>query len=223
MAFVNFKTFINNLYNILHNEISLKQDILVPGDNITITNGKNISAVDTTYSDATTSKSGLMSSSDKTKLNNIASGAEVNVQSDWEATSGDAFIKNKPSIPEAANNGTLTITQGGATKGTFSANQNSNTVIDIDAGGSSSVFDFVNATTNLNTIRSAGVYAVKAASTSYGRPANYSGIMIVNVSGSTIVQYYYYGYNSKSAATTIYIYKRTSTNSGASWGSWATQ
>ena len=33
------------------------------------------------------------------KLNGIASGAEVNVQSDWNATSGDALILNKPSIP----------------------------------------------------------------------------------------------------------------------------
>lgn len=31
-----------------------------------------------------------------TKLNGIADGAEVNVQSDWNAESGDAFIKNKP-------------------------------------------------------------------------------------------------------------------------------
>lgn len=30
------------------------------------------------------------------KLNGIADGAEVNVQSDWDAASGDAFIKNKP-------------------------------------------------------------------------------------------------------------------------------
>ena len=33
-----------------------------------------------------------------TKLNGIASGAEVNVQSDWNATSGDAFILNKPTV-----------------------------------------------------------------------------------------------------------------------------
>ena len=52
-------------------------------------------------SEATTSAAGLMSSSDKTKLNGIASGAEVNVQSDWNVTdtNSDAFIKNKPSIP----------------------------------------------------------------------------------------------------------------------------
>lgn len=36
---------------------------------------------------------------EKNKLAGIAAGAEVNVQSDWNATSGDAFIKNKPTIP----------------------------------------------------------------------------------------------------------------------------
>jgi hypothetical protein len=48
---------------------------------------------------ATTSAAGSMSSSDKTKLDGIASGAEVNVQSDWNAASGDALILNKPTIP----------------------------------------------------------------------------------------------------------------------------
>lgn len=43
--------------------------------------------------------SGLMSGSDKTKLDGIAAGAEVNVQSDWNATEGDAYIANKPTIP----------------------------------------------------------------------------------------------------------------------------
>ena len=36
---------------------------------------------------------------EKNKLAGIASGAEINVQSDWNATSGDAFILNKPAIP----------------------------------------------------------------------------------------------------------------------------
>ena len=35
-------------------------------------------------------------SAEKTKLAGIAEGAEENVQSDWNASSGDAFIKNKP-------------------------------------------------------------------------------------------------------------------------------
>jgi hypothetical protein len=36
---------------------------------------------------------------EKTKLTGIAAGAEVNVQSDWNATTGDALILNKPTIP----------------------------------------------------------------------------------------------------------------------------
>lgn len=40
---------------------------------------------------------------EKSKLAGIASGAEVNVQSDWNVTdsSSDAYIKNKPTIPSA--------------------------------------------------------------------------------------------------------------------------
>ena len=54
---------------------------------------------DTTYSAATTTTSGLMSAADKSKLNGIESGAEANVQSDWNQsdTTADDFIKNKPS------------------------------------------------------------------------------------------------------------------------------
>lgn len=44
---------------------------------------------------------------EKNKLAGIASGAEVNVQSDWNATSGDAFIKNKPTIPSAVTESTV--------------------------------------------------------------------------------------------------------------------
>lgn len=36
---------------------------------------------------------------EKNKLAGIAAGAEVNVQSDWNATTGDAAILNKPTIP----------------------------------------------------------------------------------------------------------------------------
>jgi len=47
-------------------------------------------------SEATISGSGSMSAADKTKLDGIASGAEVNVNADWNATSGDSKILNKP-------------------------------------------------------------------------------------------------------------------------------
>ena len=92
---------------------------------------------------------------DKNKLSGIESGAEVNVNADWNAESGtDAFIKNKPTIPAAqvnsdwnassgvaqilnkptiptVNNGTLTIQSNGTSSGTFTANQSSNTTINL--------------------------------------------------------------------------------------------
>lgn len=50
---------------------------------------------------ATQSVNGLMSSTDKTKLDGIEADAEVNVQSDWNQsnTQADDYIKNKPVIP----------------------------------------------------------------------------------------------------------------------------
>ena len=66
---------------------------------------------------ASTEEDGLFSRDDYSKLNGIESGAQVNVQSDWTATSGDSFIKNKPTtlagynITDAKidNNGTITL------------------------------------------------------------------------------------------------------------------
>jgi hypothetical protein len=51
----------------------------------------------------------VITSNERTKLSGIAAGAEVNVQSDWDATSGDAQILNKPAL----GSGTVTsITAG---------------------------------------------------------------------------------------------------------------
>ena len=47
--------------------------------------------------------SGFLSGADKTKLDGVAAGAEVNVNADWTAVSGDAHVLNKPaSFPPAA-------------------------------------------------------------------------------------------------------------------------
>ena len=45
---------------------------------------------------------GLLSATDKTKLDGVATGAEVNVNADWNAGSGDAQILNKPTLGTAA-------------------------------------------------------------------------------------------------------------------------
>ena len=78
-------------------------------------------------SDGTTNKA--YTATEKTKLNGIQTGAEVNVQSDWNVVDNslDSFIKNKPTI----GNGTLTIWQNQTSKGTFTANQNSASDITI--------------------------------------------------------------------------------------------
>lgn len=54
---------------------------------------------------STTALAGLMLPSDKTKLNGIAAGAEVNVNADWNATEGDALILNKPTLATVAISG----------------------------------------------------------------------------------------------------------------------
>lgn len=55
-------------------------------DKVDKVNGKGLSSNDFTDADAA-------------KLNGIEAGAEVNVNADWNATSGDAEILNKPTIP----------------------------------------------------------------------------------------------------------------------------
>lgn len=55
------------------------------------------------------------------------------VNSDWNASSGVAEILNKPTIP-TVNDPTITITQDGVTKGSFSLNQSTSDTIALDAG-----------------------------------------------------------------------------------------
>lgn len=66
--------------------------------------GDHVHPHDTTKVDKVTGK-GLSTNDyttdEKNKLAGIAAGAEVNVNADWNATSGDAQILNKPTIPSA--------------------------------------------------------------------------------------------------------------------------
>ena len=83
---------------------------LVAGDNVQMSASGDkitISATDTTYNLASNSANGLMSASDKSKLDGIAEDAEVNVQSDWNNTdtNSDAYIKNKPTLSTVAISG----------------------------------------------------------------------------------------------------------------------
>ncbi len=92
----------------------------------------------------------FMTSAEKTKLSGIATGAEVNVQSDWTqtTTTADDYIKNKPTLATVAtsgsyndlsnkptiptvNNATLTIQKNGTTVKTFTANASTNVTANI--------------------------------------------------------------------------------------------
>lgn len=73
--------------------------ITVPTKTSDLTNDSNF-AVDASYVHTDNN----YTSTEKSKLAGIASGAEVNVQSDWNATSGDALILNKPTIPTVPTN-----------------------------------------------------------------------------------------------------------------------
>lgn len=70
------------------------------------------------------------------------------------ATSGDYNdLNNKPTIP-TVNNATITLTQGGVTKGSFTLNQSSDGTIELDAGGSTSipsVYKIISATFAVNS------------------------------------------------------------------------
>jgi hypothetical protein len=56
-----------------------------------------------------------MSSADKSKLDGIAAGAEVNVNADWNAVSGDAQILNKPTIVSSVTGTAPIVSSGGTT------------------------------------------------------------------------------------------------------------
>ena len=67
----------------------------------------------TELSDITSSGSGaIITGAERTKLTGIEAGAEVNVQSDWNATTGDSFIQNKPTTITEAQASAITDNTG---------------------------------------------------------------------------------------------------------------
>jgi hypothetical protein len=75
-----------------------------------VTDPTNPAFIENKPTDATQSTSGFLSSTDKVKLDGIANGAEVNVQANWNATTGDALILNKPTDATQSTSGFLSST-----------------------------------------------------------------------------------------------------------------
>lgn len=80
---------------------------------------------------STTALAGLMLPSDKTKLNGIAAGAEVNVNADWNAAEGDALILNKPTLATVATSGNYSDLNGKPTLSTVATTGNYNDLENI--------------------------------------------------------------------------------------------
>ena len=107
---------IDNIATQLVAAINTKQDTLVSGTGIDITN--DVISVDSETTSEVT-------------LATVATSGSYN------------DLSNKPTIP-TVNNPTITITQGGVTKGSFTLNQASGDTIVLDAGGGGGAVDSVN-------------------------------------------------------------------------------
>lgn len=112
------------------------------------------------------------------------------VQSDWNETntSSLAYIANKPTIP-TVNNNTITLTQGGVTKGTFTLNQSSDATIAFDAGGGSSEYLPVNRITNYAKLQNGYMYFV--IKDGYNNYIELSGLNITSTTQANTVSIYF--------------------------------
>jgi len=129
-------------------------------------------------------------SADGSKLDGIAAGAEVNVQSDWNATSGDALILNKPTIPTNNNqltNGAGYITSSGSitgSAGTLDGLDSTQFLRSDAADTSSTTYTFTN--TSINPKLDFSGHAGAANYNYFMRASNDTGVKAVHfVNGST--------------------------------------
>lgn len=83
-------------------------------------------------------------------------------------------LLNKPTIP-TVNNATLTLTQGGTTKGTFTANASSDVTIDLDAGGSNK------ADVDLSNVNNSG----KSIAAGWAMPSTFFEALTLGASGAS--------------------------------------
>jgi len=78
-----------------------------------VTNNAKVGITTQQALDITTNNAKIsFDSTSSTKLGTIAEGAEVNVNADWTATTGDAFIQNKPTLATVATTGAYSDLSG---------------------------------------------------------------------------------------------------------------
>ena len=94
--------------------LSLAQSTVVSNTSNTNTGDETTSTIKTKLGAATAIADGYATSTQITKLDGIAAGAEVNVNADWNSSSGDSQILNKPTLLTVANIGSTAETVGGS-------------------------------------------------------------------------------------------------------------
>lgn len=117
----------------------------------------------TDLTDVTSAGSGaIITTAERNKLTGIADGAEVNVNADWNAVSGDAQILNKPTIPSATSD--LTNDSGFVTSNLSSADQtiSGSTIRKINLGTSGTLIVSSGSTNNTQAMRIVGSSTIPA-------------------------------------------------------------
>lgn len=126
----------------LSKPISTATQTALNGKQATLVSGTNIK----TINNSSVLGSGNLSVGTVKSVNNTSPDGNGNVtlsipaaqiQSDWTQADNTKldYIKNKPTIP-TVNNSTISFTQGGVSKGSFTLNQSTGATIALDAGGS---------------------------------------------------------------------------------------
>ena len=127
------------------------------------------------------SNSGTMSSANFTKLAGIATGAEVNVNADWNSSSGDSQILNKPSLVTGINDLSDVNTTGVANGKILKYDSGSSSfVIADDSGGSGGSSTFAGLTDTPTNFTGAAGKTLKVNSSG-------NAIEFVTVTGSDVV------------------------------------
>lgn len=148
--------------------------------------GNDLDTVAIPLADSTNSKAGLMAPGEKSKLAGIAAGAEVNVQSDWNATSGDAMILNKPTIPSPGTGTSYPAMDGTRALGTQAGyarvdhvHPSDSTKVDKETGKGLSTNDYTNADKTkvgyVDTGKNVTTYVSEQISTAMTGSAKYKG------------------------------------------------
>jgi hypothetical protein len=124
---------------------------------------------------------------EQSKLSGIAAGAEVNVQADWSAVSGDSFIQNKPTIPAAQIQSDWVQTNTGSVD--FIKNKPSlQQVIKV-----SNEAELLSAFTTLNAVNGGDIKIVSNITLTANRSLDHSNIYIYGGGTSTVI--YFNGFN----------------------------